>query len=460
MRLNGENILVVGDRDRRMQTAVAGALPAASITAVRSVFDAIAELHAGLYNGVLVNADPLESRPEAATRALREAAGEGRIVLWTDASREPLTRRLISEGADDYVVAPADARELQQSLLGKPEMGSEVAARPLPDGETANVTPTVVDPLRPLLDLPLTDIVLSAMLDHPQRAIESAIEAINQRVGPGIELKLLTDAAPQLATADPGRITLTHPLRADAAVLATLVLDVAAPADGAVIDEHAVQHALSHLATVLTKVRQIDDRQARLQKLAITDELTGLSNNRYFRHFLSRILEKAKAKRFPVTLLLFDIDNFKKYNDTFGHGVGDEILKQTASLMKRSTRDHDLVARISGDEFAVIFWEKEGPRQQYDSSQPAGRLPSTPMQIAQRFRKLLSNRDFTEFNLLGPAGQGVLTVSGGMAVFPYDGRTPEELIEAADRALMFVAKKGGKNSIYLVGDEEAIDADI
>ncbi|HEX8322512.1 MAG TPA: hypothetical protein VF595_01245, partial [Tepidisphaeraceae bacterium] len=96
MRLNGENILVVGDRDRRMQSAVAGALPAASITAVRTVFDAIAELSAGLYHGVLVNADPLESRPEAATRALREAAGQGRIVLWTDAAREPLTRRLIN----------------------------------------------------------------------------------------------------------------------------------------------------------------------------------------------------------------------------------------------------------------------------------------------------------------------------------------------------------------------------
>lgn len=460
MRLNGENILVVGDRDRRMQSAVAGALPAASITAVRSVFDAIAELHAGLYHGVLVNADPLESRPEAATRALREAAGEGRIVLWTDAAREPLTRRLINEGADDYVVAPADSAELQQSLLGKPDpippAASTASAAPL---VTVQETPVDNDPLGPLLDLPLTDIVLSAMLDHPQRAIESALEAINQRVGPAIELKLLTDAAPELAVAKPGRFAVSHPLRAEAMTPAMLVLDIEKPAAGA-LDEHNLQHAAAHLATVLTKVRQIDDRQARLQKLAITDELTGLSNNRYFRHFLTRILEKAKAKRFPVTLLLFDIDNFKKYNDTFGHGVGDEILKQTASLMKRSTRDHDLVARISGDEFAVVFWEKEGPRQQYDHSQPAGRLPSTPMQIAQRFRKLLSNKDFTEFNLLGPAGQGVLTVSGGMAVFPYDGRTPEELIEAADRALMFGAKKGGKNSIYLVGDEEAIDAGI
>ena len=63
----------------------------------------------------------------------------------------------------------------------------------------------------------------------------------------------------------------------------------------------------------------------------------------------------------------------------------------------------------------------------------------------------------SEFSLLGPTGKGILTVSGGMAVYPYDGRTPEELIEAADRALMFGAKKHGKNSIFLVGDDSAVE---
>ena len=444
MRLNGDNILVVGDRERRMQSAVAGALPSASITAVRTVFDAIAELHAGLYDGIVVHADPLESRPEAATRALREAAGEGRIVLWTDAAREPLTRRLIEQGADDYVVAPADAAELQQILAGPPE-----GNRPAADG----VRPSAATGPSLLLDLPLTDIVLNAMLDHPQRALDNAIESINHRLAPAFVLAHHPAAAPPVsATGD--RFVLTHPLRADPDA-GTLALDMAA--DASADERAAAQHALAHLSGMLGKVVQIDDRQARLQKLAITDELTGLANSRYFRHFLARMIDKAKAKRFPVTLLLFDIDNFKKYNDTFGHGVGDEILKQTANLMKRTTRDHDLVARISGDEFAVVFWEKEGPRQQYDPSQPLGRLPSTPMQIADRFRKLLGNKDFSEFSLLGPAGKGILTISGGMAVYPYDARTPEELIEAADRALMFGAKKGGKNNIYLVGEEHAID---
>jgi len=440
MRLTPENILVVGDRDRRMQTAVAGALPSAAVTAVQTIFDAIAELHAGMFSGVLVNADPLESRPESATRALREAAGDGRVVLWSDAASEPLSRRLMEFGVDDYVIAPAQPAELQRSLAGKPvvEAGDESA-------EPKSTS------IQPLLDLPLTEILLDAMVDHPQRAVERAIESMNSRVGPGLALTYHT-ANDYTAVAAPDHVVVTHPLRTgEGQPAGVLVLEVPHP-----VDEPAAHAALGKIAAVLAKVQQIDERQTRLQKLAITDDLTQVYNVRYFKHFLARILEKAKQLRFPVTLLLFDIDNFKKYNDEFGHGVGDQILIQTANLMKRCTRDHDLVARISGDEFAVVFWEKDGPRQPYDSAAHPSRMPSTPVQIAARFRKLLGNKDFSEFSLLGPSGKGILTVSGGMAVYPYDGRTSEELIEAADRALMFGAKKHGKNSIFLVGDDNAV----
>jgi two-component system cell cycle response regulator len=222
-------------------------------------------------------------------------------------------------------------------------------------------------------------------------------------------------------------------------------------------DEPAARHALAQLALVLGRCVALDERHKRLQKLAITDDLTGVYNARWFRHFLDRILEKARQKRFPVTLLLFDIDNFKRYNDTYGHGVGDEILRQTATLMRRCCRDHDLVARISGDEFAVVFWDNEPPRVPRDPSAVApSRVPQTPLQIADRFRRLLQSKEFTA---LGPQGQGKLTISGGLAVYPYDAQTPHDLIQAADRALMFGAKKGGKNSVFLVGDEpdEAIN---
>ncbi|HTW93461.1 MAG TPA: GGDEF domain-containing protein, partial [Tepidisphaeraceae bacterium] len=152
------------------------------------------------------------------------------------------------------------------------------------------------------------------------------------------------------------------------------------------------------------------------------------------------------------TLLLFDIDNFKGYNDQYGHGVGDEILKQTAALMRRCVRDHDLVARISGDEFAVVFWEPEGPRVPRDAQKaPAipGQPPQEPALILERFRKLLESQDFPE---LGAGGKGKLTISGGLAVFPYDAQDVQTLIETADKALMFGAKQSGKNKINLVGE--------
>ncbi|HEX8341612.1 MAG TPA: GGDEF domain-containing protein [Tepidisphaeraceae bacterium] len=440
MRLTNEHILVVGDRDRRLQSAVAGAMPAASVTHAATVFDAIAELNAGVYSGVLAGAQSFESRPEAAARALREAAGDGRLVLFAEPGHEPLSKQLLSYGIDDYLIGPAEPGELQQVLAG-------VTLRDQVPAAAGDALRAPVTPIDPLLELPLTDIVLSAMVDHPQAAVREAVAAICERLGASMTLSLAPGEAVVPAAGD-GRQVFVQPIRREDSPAQKLVLELPDSADGQI-----AHHALARIAGVLAKAQQIDDRQARLQRLAITDDLTGVYNARYFKHFLNRILEKARTRRFPVTLFLFDIDNFKKYNDTYGHGVGDEILKQTASLIKRCSRDHDLVARISGDEFAVVFWEKEGPRQPFDGAIQPGRLPATPLMIADRFRKLLGNQDISDFNALGPAGRGVLTISGGMSVYPYDARTADELIQAADHALMFGAKKGGKNSIYLVGGD-------
>ena len=472
MRLSSEHILVVADRDRRLQAAVASAMPAAAITAAPNLFDAIAELNAGVYSGVIASAAAFESRPEAAARALRDATGDGRLVLCSEPAHEPLSKQLIDFGIDDYLIAPADPEELRLALVGLP-LRNQIPARPndanaMADASTgtslngsanAHADYDVSDrALAPLLELPLTDLVLNAMVDHPQAAVRNAVAAMAERLSPEITLTLAPGSDPVPADTDTLAV-LTHALRCDQTPALNLVLEIPRVADPAV-----AQHALARIAGVLAKAQQIDDRQARLQRLAITDDLTGVYNARYFKHFLNRILEKAKANRFPVTLFLFDIDNFKKYNDTYGHGVGDVILKQTASLIKRCSRDHDLVARISGDEFAVIFWEKEGPRKPFEADQPVGRLPATPLMIADRFRKLLINHDITDssaqFSALGPAGRGVLTISGGMSIYPYDAQTADDLIQAADHALMFGAKKGGKNSIYLVGgDEDAIGED-
>ena len=194
-------------------------------------------------------------------------------------------------------------------------------------------------------------------------------------------------------------------------------------------------------------------RMRQLEQLATHDDLTNLKNRRYVREFLRQILDRAKKQHLSVTLLIFDIDDFKKYNDSFGHHVGDNVLKQAALMMRRSCREHDVVARIGGDEFAVVFWDKPKGKISPDNLQEERRQqsgtehPGEVYFITERFRNEISSSNLSS---LGAEGKGELTISGGLASFPRDGRTVEELFEQADKA-MLEAKKSGKNRINLVG---------
>jgi GGDEF domain-containing protein len=227
-----------------------------------------------------------------------------------------------------------------------------------------------------------------------------------------------------------------------------------------------------------------------LEQLATEDDLTGLKNRRYIWEFSRQIIEYAKKENGRVTLLVFDVDDLKKYNDIYGHQAGDEILKEAAVLMRRCCRSHDVVGRIGGDEFAVIFWDSTwgrlaaDPQQHRQVSLTGQRAaafsrsderrsanadhPAEAITIAKRFVKELgkaglSGTPFSEkngkwepstFDGLGPEGKGVLTISGGLASFPRDGQTIEELFQQADKALL-EAKRSGKNRIYLFGKPQS-----
>ncbi|MCC7351701.1 MAG: diguanylate cyclase [Phycisphaerales bacterium] len=440
-----ENILLIGDGQRELLAALNQAMPQARITEVATVFDGIAELAAHSYSAVLASAEPIERRPEAAIKTLRQMAGEGRLLLFGHPTLEPLSRKMLQFGCDDYLLTPINPAELQQ-IFGQPPLRlANDTTTDEPAGAASDDLLPVTPPARlaKLATLPLAETLLDALLHHPADALATAVQQINSFINPPMRLSLLPSHAPP-DQPEEGMVSLSHDVRANNEPAGTLRFLM--PRDE---DESTARHFLGQLAHLLGKAASLQERHGRLQKLAITDDLTGLYNGRYFKHFLTRILEKAKVLRFPVTLLLFDIDNFKQYNDQYGHGVGDEILRQTAALMRRCVRDHDLVARISGDEFAVVFWEKDGPRQpQGPNPGTPGRPPQTPLQIFDRFQKLIAGQNFT---FLGPAGQGTLTISAGLAVFPYDASNPCDLINAADKALMFGAKQAGKNSIMLVG---------
>ncbi len=188
-----------------------------------------------------------------------------------------------------------------------------------------------------------------------------------------------------------------------------------------------------------------------LELLATEDDLTHLKNRRYIRQFLSQILEYARTDNFHVTLLLFDIDNFKHYNDQYGHAVGDEVLYQVGQIMKRCCRSHDVVARVGGDEFAVVFWdlpsEVAHAEMEPERRKSLSEHPKETVFMSERFRLQLSK---TKLSYLGASGKGHLTISGGLASFPKDGWDMKQLFEQADQA-MLQAKRSGKNRIHIVG---------
>jgi GGDEF domain-containing protein len=194
----------------------------------------------------------------------------------------------------------------------------------------------------------------------------------------------------------------------------------------------------------------VEERIRQLEKLATEDDLTGLKNRRYIREFARQIIERAKRENGRVTVLVFDIDDLKRYNDVYGHSAGDEVLKKAAILIQRCCRKHDVVGRMGGDEFAVVFWDDPRcvpPPEGSERRSFTAEHPRELILIAKRFRRELEK---TELKLSAANGKEILTISGGLATLGTDGQTADELFEKADQALLD-AKRSGKNRVYLVG---------
>jgi len=197
------------------------------------------------------------------------------------------------------------------------------------------------------------------------------------------------------------------------------------------------EEALEKLARTLAGWLALAEQQRQLRDAAFKDHLTGAWNRRYFDKVLPLILERARSRRNDIALMVFDIDDFKIYNDRFGHGAGDDILSETVRLLQSVIRPSDRVCRIGGDEFAVIFNDPEGPRI------PSARKHFSISDIARRFQRQICDHRFPK---LGAEAPGALTISGGLATFPWDATDPEALLERADQ-LALESKRQGKNLI-------------
>lgn len=185
-------------------------------------------------------------------------------------------------------------------------------------------------------------------------------------------------------------------------------------------------------ALAIEKMRLLE----KVEQLAITDELTQIYNHRYFNNALSNEIYRAKRYKHPLSLVIIDIDNFKNYNDLYGHIYGNFILVVLADIFRRSVRPTDIVARYGGEEFAIILPETN---------------KDTAVIFAERIRKEVADSCRPEKNMQIMSG---VTVSLGIAAFNTDADNEEDLVKRADEA-MYEAKKTGKNRVIAYNSKAA-----
>jgi two-component system cell cycle response regulator len=161
--------------------------------------------------------------------------------------------------------------------------------------------------------------------------------------------------------------------------------------------------------------------------LAVTDDLTGLYNRRYFDRHLGVMLGKAQAQERDMAVMILDIDHFKAVNDSYGHDIGDAVLREFSLRLKRNIRGVDLACRFGGEEFVVL-------------------MPDTDFRqaeaVAERVREAVAERGFE----VGTARPLTVTVSVGVTLNESLSDTPETLIKRADVAL-YRAKREGRNRV-------------
>jgi diguanylate cyclase (GGDEF)-like protein len=199
-----------------------------------------------------------------------------------------------------------------------------------------------------------------------------------------------------------------------AAEVSTGDLDVDLPATGGEVG--ALTTVFNHM------VARLREGHEELERLSVTDGLTGLANHRSLMQRLNEEALRSNRHKRAFSVIMADVDNFKKYNDAFGHPAGDEVLRKVATILRDSTRTVDFAARYGGEEFAVL-------------------LPETAiegaLEVAERIRASVEQAQFPH---------RAITLSVGVAEFPKDADTAQAVIASADAAL-YVAKREGRNRV-------------
>ena len=368
-----------------------------------------------------------EYSPDRVVQAFRRVNSNLRLVLIAPAGRQEACSAALKAGFDDVLEIPSTPHAIAEILNGRahvptatdtppqPEEVVEIRAKqPTPQqSESTAATPPTDD-----ADLGDIDLVEAVLQGHGELH-DTAIRMMRIHLGTD-DVHLIL---PQDDWIPDGRSD--APVCREGRIHGTLVSATIGVED------------LERWAEWLSRWMDLEWSMADLAHQAETDELTQAGNRRAFDRILHETIESARQERRLVTLMVFDIDNFKTYNDKFGHEAGDEVLRETVQLLESTIRRDDHVFRIGGDEFVVIFGDSEGPRGEGTSP------PGSVEQIAHRFQAQVCGLRFPQ---LGVEAPGTLSISAGLATFPWDGHDAPSLLRHADR-LALESKRAGKNLI-------------
>lgn len=202
-------------------------------------------------------------------------------------------------------------------------------------------------------------------------------------------------------------------------------------------DETLIEILANQAAIALKNAEKYEETKRQTE----IDELTGLYNYRYFEHLLFKMFRESQEKDFPLTLVILDIDHFKKYNDTYGHFAGNSVLRSLSQLLLEEVKGKGIVTRYGGEEFTILlpYMDEE-----------AGYLWAEALRKTIEQSTFVIEKDLEDHHdQMGSEEEVQITVSLGVAVYPSHAEDPLNLIRQADRAMYTGAKRKGRNKVAI-----------